>query len=50
MMPLMLIPRSASVPDPINSTFEVLLMVYRNCFVGGMWSVNKERGGVPVLT
>lgn len=49
-MSLLLILRSVSVPDPVNSVFEVLLMVYRNFFVGGMWSVNKERGGVPVLT
>lgn len=50
MMSLVLILRSAFVPDPVNSAFEVPLMVYRNFFVGGMWSVNKERGGVPVLT
>ena len=50
MMSLVLTLRSASVPDLVNSIFEVLLMVYRNFFAGSMWSVNKEGGGVPVLT
>lgn len=49
MMSLVLILKSASVPDPVNSIFEVSLMVYGSFFAGGMWSVNKK-GGVPVLS